>query len=315
MDILKLLQSKPHNPHYLNRYYRFIMLCCKKNQCTVSMYTEKHHILPKAKDMFPEYSSLQKYSWNCAVLTFRQHLLAHYMLMRAYNTQSQILSFIRTSGQRHAKTLKGCNTKLLTKAAEQLSVLRKGVFTRGYDENGFPNVSAQTKEKISNQKKHFYSNENNRKAQSIACSGKKKSNTEKMKTAAINRTEEHSKNLSESIRNAWAIKKQNNDTKRIKDGVYVTPIGTFTSIPDYRSYCRNADKAFSAHSVKKNPKLNKSIIGMTPRQLGFFFVDKTDITISQYYDELNLAHQPEPSHPLVSELSDFLLREKLLPQK
>lgn len=314
MDIYQILKTKPHNSHHLNRYFKFVTICNEKNSNTTNTYIEKHHILPKAKDMFPEYSSLTKYPANCAKLTFRQHLLAHYMLMKAYNTQSQILSFIRTSGQHHAKTLKGVNTKLLEKAAIKLSILRKGVFTRGYMSNGMPNISLQTKEKLSKNKKDFYSNLQNRQAQSRACMGKKKLSTEKMKIAAANRSENHSKNLLESLRKTWDRKKQANDTKRVKDGVYVTPIGVFTSIPDYRQYCRNPDKIFTVHSVKKNPKLNKSVIGMTPRQLGFFFVNKSDVTISQYYGALNLARLPEPNHPLALELSDFLLRERLLPQ-
>jgi len=32
MDIYKILASKPHNPHYLNRYIRFIEWCQLANK-------------------------------------------------------------------------------------------------------------------------------------------------------------------------------------------------------------------------------------------------------------------------------------------
>lgn len=312
MNIYLLLKTKPHNEHYLNRYFNFINRCIIRNSLTEIAYFEKHHILPKSKDMFPEFASLKKHPWNCAVLTFRQHLLAHYMLMKAYNVQSQTLSFIRTSGQYHAKTIKGVNTKFLAVAKEKLSLARKGIFTRGYNVDGTPNVSQTTKHKLSEQKKLFYSLEENRKKQSIACKGKKKTNTDNIKLAAQNRSKEHRNNLSQAISKAWELKRLNKTTKRIKDGVYVTPIGIFTSIPEYRSYCRNSEKPFTIHSIKKNPKLNHSVIGLTPRQLGFFFIDKSNPAISQYYDDLNQAHLPEPNHLLSSELDDYLSREKLL---
>lgn len=174
MNIYLLLKTKPHNQHYLNRYFNFINQCIIRNSLVEIGYSEKHHILPKSKDMFPEFASLKKHPWNCAVLTFRQHLLAHYMLMKAYSVQSQTLSFIRTSGQYYAKAIKGVNTKFLAVAKEKLSLARKGVFTRGYNIDGTPNVSQRTKHKLSEQKKLFYSLEENRKKQSIACKGKKK---------------------------------------------------------------------------------------------------------------------------------------------
>lgn len=83
MDIYSVLLSKPHNPHYLNRYITFIKQCQLKN-VEYEGYVEKHHICPKAKDMFPEYESFNKHPWNCAVLTARQHFVAHMMLWKAY---------------------------------------------------------------------------------------------------------------------------------------------------------------------------------------------------------------------------------------
>jgi hypothetical protein len=68
----------------LNRYIKFIENCKIKN-VNYFDYTEKHHICPKAKDMFPEYKSLTKNKWNKVDLTPRQHIIAHTMLYYAYN--------------------------------------------------------------------------------------------------------------------------------------------------------------------------------------------------------------------------------------
>ena len=83
MDIYLILSSKPHNPHYLKRYIRFIKQCQQKN-VDYSGYVEKHHICPKADDMFPEYINFNLNSWNCAILTARQHFIAHLMLWKLF---------------------------------------------------------------------------------------------------------------------------------------------------------------------------------------------------------------------------------------
>ena len=83
MDIYSILASKPHNPHYLHRYIRFIEKCQQKNKNS-SAKTHKHHICPRAKDMFPEYAKFSKHNWNMARLTPRQHFIAHIMLWKIY---------------------------------------------------------------------------------------------------------------------------------------------------------------------------------------------------------------------------------------
>lgn len=83
MDIYSILSSKPHNPHYLKRYYKFILACQEKN-VSEQEYTEQHHICPKADDLFPEYINLKINSWNSVQLTARQHIIAHIMLWKAY---------------------------------------------------------------------------------------------------------------------------------------------------------------------------------------------------------------------------------------
>lgn len=96
IDIYTILSSKPHNPHYLKRYHRFIKYCLNSNPVLSNdTYTEIHHICPKAKDLFPEYTNLKTYSWNSIKLTARQHIVAHVILWKCYGgSQSRALECI-----------------------------------------------------------------------------------------------------------------------------------------------------------------------------------------------------------------------------
>lgn len=84
MQILEILESKSHNKHYLHRYYTFILSCIQINRKNINVKMISHHICPKANDLFPEYSKLKQHSWNGALLTPRQHFIAHWMLWKAY---------------------------------------------------------------------------------------------------------------------------------------------------------------------------------------------------------------------------------------
>jgi uncharacterized cupin superfamily protein len=81
--IKEILASKTHNPHYLTKYITFINNCQEKNKGYTG-YTERHHICPKAKDMFPEFTSFIEFPWNCVRLTARQHFIAHLLLYKTY---------------------------------------------------------------------------------------------------------------------------------------------------------------------------------------------------------------------------------------
>jgi hypothetical protein len=107
MNILEILKSKPHNPHYLNRYYNFIISCTKNNaNLGESVYTEMHHICPKANDLFPEYKSLKKFPWNKSMLTDRQHYIAHWLLWKSYTNASQTHAFMCMSDNQNTKSQK-----------------------------------------------------------------------------------------------------------------------------------------------------------------------------------------------------------------
>src|ERR1035437_703393 len=94
INILELLQTKPHNIHYLKRYLKFIQQCRESNK-NHKLYFEEHHICPKAKDLFPEYSLFNENLWNKIELTSRQHIIAHVLLWKIFGgSQTQALDYI-----------------------------------------------------------------------------------------------------------------------------------------------------------------------------------------------------------------------------
>jgi hypothetical protein len=104
MDIYTILASKPHNLHYLNRYVKLINTWKESNRDYIG-YTEKHHICPRAKDMFPEYQSFKDHPWNKVNLTPRQHFIAHMLLWKIYSNRSMTRTFgiMRKNGCKNSK--------------------------------------------------------------------------------------------------------------------------------------------------------------------------------------------------------------------
>jgi hypothetical protein len=92
-NIYATLASKPHNPHYLKRYVRFITESVAYNITqALPDYVERHHICPKAPDLFPEYECFDQHPWNCAILTARQHFISHLILRKVFKgSQSRAL--------------------------------------------------------------------------------------------------------------------------------------------------------------------------------------------------------------------------------
>ena len=111
IDIYAILSSKPHNQHYLKRYWKFIQWCQLQNNS--EQYTEAHHICPKSSDLFPEYKSFIENSWNRSDLTDHQHFLAHWMLWKAYGGKqtfaftSMCNNWHPDGNKRKTKTLNG----------------------------------------------------------------------------------------------------------------------------------------------------------------------------------------------------------------
>jgi hypothetical protein len=69
-----------------NKYARWYCLIVDRalceNRAKGSMYFERHHILPKAKTMWPEFASLRDHPWNGVLLTPREHFICHRLLTR-----------------------------------------------------------------------------------------------------------------------------------------------------------------------------------------------------------------------------------------
>lgn len=106
MNIYSVLSTRLHNPHYLQRYVKFIEYCQTANiQLSKDTYTEEHHICPKSPDMFPEYKDLKEHTWNSLRVTARQHFICHWLLWKTFGC-SQTYSFETMCRGRHNKTQK-----------------------------------------------------------------------------------------------------------------------------------------------------------------------------------------------------------------
>ena len=131
-DIYAILASKPHNAHYLKRYYNFILCCGEFNKTLpAEVYTERHHICPKSEDLFSEYKDFRQFPWNKVVLTARQHFLAHWMLFKAYRNQSTAYSLrtmSRGQSNRYQSRSKSKNYELIRRETKQIvSESQKGI--------------------------------------------------------------------------------------------------------------------------------------------------------------------------------------------
>lgn len=91
VDVFNLALPKAKNSHFLKRYVKFIEWCRINNELNCPTYVERHHILPKAGDLFPEFADITVHIWNSIDLSFRQHLIAHVMLWKIFGG-SQILA-------------------------------------------------------------------------------------------------------------------------------------------------------------------------------------------------------------------------------
>lgn len=117
MDVEQILKSLPHNRHYIDKYVTFIRKCQQNNEGH-SGQIEKHHICPKAKDLFPQYASLKENPWNIAILTPRQHFIAHVMLWKAYRNRSMALSLYYMKKTKNLKM----NSRMYEKLKEERSI-------------------------------------------------------------------------------------------------------------------------------------------------------------------------------------------------
>ncbi len=126
-QIKNILFSKPHNAHYLERYYKFIITLIEEN--VNEGYTERHHICPKASDLFPEYSNLKLNSWNKIRLTPRQHFIAHWLLWKAYGGSQRyaFLCMVRGVKNKYQQDrVNGLNSKTYDKLKKEQYISTSG---------------------------------------------------------------------------------------------------------------------------------------------------------------------------------------------
>lgn len=81
--------------HHIRRYVRFI--ASRAGRTYVSGEMHRHHVLPKAKDFFPEFRDFEAHPWNLSCLTLREHFIAHAMLHKAFPGSSQSTAFYNMS--------------------------------------------------------------------------------------------------------------------------------------------------------------------------------------------------------------------------
>lgn len=98
MNIKIILETAEHNPHYLNRYIKFIEYC--KNSTNKNKSYEKHHICPSS--LFPEYKKLKDNPWNMIKLTPRQHYIAHWILAKTFNGKMWYALFMMSMGNKNS---------------------------------------------------------------------------------------------------------------------------------------------------------------------------------------------------------------------
>jgi len=104
-DIYQILKDRiGEDVHsvWVERYIKLIE-SFKNQSVGVEQYTERHHILPKAKDAFPEYADSD---WNMVDVTPRQHFILHWLLYRFFGG-SQIYAFIAMNNKGLGSNSKG----------------------------------------------------------------------------------------------------------------------------------------------------------------------------------------------------------------
>lgn len=85
------LFERSNNHRMIRRYVSLVESISKRDRPPENFH--KHHILPKAKDMFPEYSSFADHPWNELKVSLREHYLLHWMLAKAFPGTSQSRCF------------------------------------------------------------------------------------------------------------------------------------------------------------------------------------------------------------------------------
>lgn len=255
-DIYSILSSKPHNQHYLNRYWKFVQSF--QHQIEITGVTEEHHICPKSDDLFPEYKSLKRNPWNGIHLTKRQHFIAHWILANAYKGK-QIYAFWAMCNQQSPTDSRSRNYKVSSKIYE-------------FCKNNFKKINHHSLNKVwcvdNLGNNHYVSKEEYKNNNNLYSNMKNKKSiinryTLEMKIV----TKEEYYKLDESV---WVYK--------LCKGIYHTPYGSFSDSKKVNgAMCINNNRVITSHAIhgsmsnKNRIWLTKDMLGKTYKEVGFWF--------------------------------------------
>lgn len=155
-EIYNLMMEKSINTHYTNRYMRFICDCSEANRnLPKDSYTERHHILPKAKEFWPEFADLSKNKWNSVSLTARQHLIAHHILAKALGGKMWVALWSMVNGKCsfYRPNMK-IDSVLLALARENHSRAHSETMIKHYEDN--PDARKAVSDRMKGENNPFY---------------------------------------------------------------------------------------------------------------------------------------------------------------
>ena len=89
MDIkAELMKLNVRDENTLDEYIEFCIINSNKDD-----YDCVHHIIHKAKSLFPQYKNLKNNSWNASYLSYKNHFIAHWLLLKAIKEKSISFAF------------------------------------------------------------------------------------------------------------------------------------------------------------------------------------------------------------------------------
>lgn len=136
------LKSKTHNEHYLRKYISFIESVPTKRE----KYDVVHHICPKGKGCWPEFSNLKVHKWNASYLTHREHYIAHLLLWKSFKNIKSIVYSVNMMRNFHGTKF---NSKLYAELMKSVSsLISKSNSGIKRDQKFKDSVSKRTKNKI-----------------------------------------------------------------------------------------------------------------------------------------------------------------------
>ncbi len=251
-----ILETLPHNQHYLTRYIRFIE---RRNKDTIK--GDNHHICPKSKYMFPQYSNIKEHPWNVIKLTHREHFIAHWILSKVFTNikhkSSMLKAFSRMRDRSRSHNDVYYNSRIY-ESARMANILAMTINN--------PMHNQTIKDRAKDNWKVFLLTEEGKTF--------KQNQSDRMKGVDFKSffTESGMTNLRNRWLNIPRPKTQehiSNHKRSISDGIYKTPFGSFYTPNDASNSAKNVDKLSRYLIIKycKNEVDGFSFIPKTQNQI------------------------------------------------